>query len=296
MFQILQPFLGSMIRHALTTAAGALVTYGVLRSSQVESFVSACLLFAGIAWAAWQKINTPDMLGRLSDRMKAKNIQRASVGDVFKNQGAAMVALLGGFAVFSMLATASPAGAQGLFFDGLLPGSAAKVQRRPPCTGPATYNCVRKRSRGDLRMNAGLSSLIGQVQGVVAGPSTADQLWANVEKIALADLQYAQALADAVTPPSAASKARSACYGALVALISQQSGANAAHAGQALGPVAAVTKFEQLAQLSDALQSGSPMQVACAPVAQAMRLQLGSFLLKITGGALSLGALGVGLP
>lgn len=44
-----------LARHGLTTAAGALVTYGLIHSSQTDDVVSAGMLLLGIAWSAWQK-------------------------------------------------------------------------------------------------------------------------------------------------------------------------------------------------------------------------------------------------
>ncbi len=83
-----------------------------------------------------------------------------------------------------------------------------------------------------------------------------------------------------------------ACYTALTALMSQQSSAAAATQGQAVG-TGVFTHFERLAQLNEALQPGSPMQVACAPVAQTMRLQLAQFLTTVTAGGLGLAKFGL---
>lgn len=47
--------LKAAIRHGLTTAAGGLVTYGIIHSSQTDEVVSAGMLLLGIAWSVWQK-------------------------------------------------------------------------------------------------------------------------------------------------------------------------------------------------------------------------------------------------
>ncbi len=184
MFDILRPFMGSMIRHALTTIAGALVTYGVLRQSQTEAFVSACFLFAGIVWSAWHKINTPEMLSRLTERMKAKNVKAAWAGDIMKQSPNVIVVF--GICGVILAALASSAGAQ-----------AIRTEHRP---GGAKIIHIEQEP-----MKAGLGSLINQALPVplpiLQGP---DQLWANLDKLTLGDLEVALANATAVVHPTAA--------------------------------------------------------------------------------------------
>jgi hypothetical protein len=50
-----QTLLSLVLRHALTTAAGALAAHGYLASSGSEQFISAGMLAAGILWSWWQK-------------------------------------------------------------------------------------------------------------------------------------------------------------------------------------------------------------------------------------------------
>lgn len=280
MFEFLAPFMGSMIRHGITTVAGYLVAAGLLQSNQTESFVAACMLFAGIGWSVWHKINTPEMLQRMTERMKAKNVKRAGLGyEVFTNAAAI---LIGGFVVFSMLA--SPAGAQGIFTFGAPPAKAHTVRVEHRKGGPKIIHIE--------PMKAGLSSLIQSVSPIQIGVQGPDQLWANISKVALDDLQTALASASAVDPATNASKSRVACYTSIVALLSQQTSAAAATTGSAVGN-GVFTHFERLAQLSDALQPGSQMQVACAPVAQAMRLGFAQFLTTVTAGGLGLAKFGI---
>jgi len=49
--------LGLIARHGLTSAAGFLAAHGLIGPdpSATEAFVSAGLLFLGIAWSWWQK-------------------------------------------------------------------------------------------------------------------------------------------------------------------------------------------------------------------------------------------------
>jgi hypothetical protein len=44
-----------ILRHVLTTAGGALVTDGVLSSSQLQDGVGAVIVIAGIAWSLVNK-------------------------------------------------------------------------------------------------------------------------------------------------------------------------------------------------------------------------------------------------
>lgn len=46
---------GSIIRHGLTSAAGALVTAGYLSNSDATQAVGAVMALIGIAWSAYQK-------------------------------------------------------------------------------------------------------------------------------------------------------------------------------------------------------------------------------------------------
>jgi hypothetical protein len=295
MFDLFMPFIGSMLRHALTLCAGYLVAAGLLPAAQANGFVGACLLFAGIGWSLWNKLNRPEVLAKLQQRqmtqnVQAKQAQAMAFDKVFNAAGAAMIT----FAVIVGLAVApSPASAQVPWFWS---SPVAKPKPRVKKTG------TRPQLITVEPMKVGLSSLLPQVSVTLPSQSPADALWASISKVALDDLQFAKALADGINPQTNASQARSACYGALVTLIVQQSSAAAALQGGLGAPAApvpaaphtaAITKFEQLAQLSDALQSGSPIQVACAPVAQAMRLQFAQFLTQIAAGGLSLGKLGI---
>lgn len=52
---LMKPFVTAFVRHALTTAAGALVADGLIMSNQTNNFVGAGLFLVGIAWSWWQK-------------------------------------------------------------------------------------------------------------------------------------------------------------------------------------------------------------------------------------------------
>jgi hypothetical protein len=49
--------LSGLLRHVLTTAGGALATYGIVEESQVEPLVGAVMVIAGVALSAIDKNN-----------------------------------------------------------------------------------------------------------------------------------------------------------------------------------------------------------------------------------------------
>ena len=53
--EALTPILAGIARHGLTAAGGYLVSSGVIQSSEVQGFVGADMVLAGIAWSWWQK-------------------------------------------------------------------------------------------------------------------------------------------------------------------------------------------------------------------------------------------------
>jgi len=55
MDETLQSIGAGIVRHALTAAAGVLVTDGYLQSSQEQQFIGAGVFLVGIAWSWWQK-------------------------------------------------------------------------------------------------------------------------------------------------------------------------------------------------------------------------------------------------
>ncbi len=51
-----EKILGSLVRHVLTLAAGALVGKGLIESSAVEPVVGGAMAVVGVAWSVFQKI------------------------------------------------------------------------------------------------------------------------------------------------------------------------------------------------------------------------------------------------
>jgi hypothetical protein len=63
---LLKPLLASAVRHMLTTFGGMLVAQGVMHSSDVNGFVGAGMVLAGVAWAWWQKVGQAALAGELA--------------------------------------------------------------------------------------------------------------------------------------------------------------------------------------------------------------------------------------
>lgn len=52
----LKPLVMAVSRHLATTAGGALASYGVITSGQVETVAGAILTLVGVALSAWDKV------------------------------------------------------------------------------------------------------------------------------------------------------------------------------------------------------------------------------------------------
>lgn len=126
---------------------------------------------------------------------------------------------------------------------------------------------------------------------------TPDQLWQKIVAASAADLAYAKALSDNVK--SVGSGLRSNCYGAIITANEQANGVNLKDlSGNALTKPdpALVTLFEQVAEIADNLQPTSPLMVACAPAANALKMSIAQLISMAVSGAASLSALGIAIP
>jgi hypothetical protein len=77
---LLKPLLASAVRHMLTTFGGMLVAQGVMHSSDVNGFVGAGMVIAGVAWSWWQKVGqaaVADELTRLKRSATAASVAKA---------------------------------------------------------------------------------------------------------------------------------------------------------------------------------------------------------------------------
>ena len=104
----------------------------------------------------------------------------------------------------------------------------------------------------------------------IAGPVTSNlgDLWQKIIAATGPDLAYAKAMADAAATPG--SKLRSQCYGAIILVNSQTSGANLG----AMPNPNVITQAEQAAELIDSLQPTSAVISSCAPAANAVGMNV----------------------
>lgn len=67
-----------ILRHLLTTGAGALVADGLIQSSQTQEFVGAGMFVIGVAWSWWQKRGQAEVSALLK-KLTAKPTAAAAV-------------------------------------------------------------------------------------------------------------------------------------------------------------------------------------------------------------------------
>lgn len=75
--EALKPILAGIVRHALTTAGGALVANGYMQSSQTSDFIGGGMVIAGIAWSWWQKEGQAEVAELLKKVTKKANVTDA---------------------------------------------------------------------------------------------------------------------------------------------------------------------------------------------------------------------------
>ena len=136
--------------------------------------------------------------------------------------------------------------------------SPAAAQPKKPAAAPVTNLLV----CDPLKLLPGCSSIAGSVT------SNLGDLWQKIIAASGPDLAYAKAMADAAGTPG--SKLRSACYGAIILVNSQTSGANLG----AMPNPNAITQAEQAAELIDSLQPTSAVIAGCAPAANAVGMNV----------------------
>ncbi len=119
--------------------------------------------------------------------------------------------------------------------------------------------------------------------GVTPGQGL-DATWAKMKEVALVDIQYAKALADAINSPR--SKIRSTCYGAWITVIQQSQGTTAGDGGKPLGPLPDPALFSHFEQA----------MVACQPAANLLKMTVAQFVAAGVTGTASLAVLGAGIP
>lgn len=117
--------------------------------------------------------------------------------------------------------------------------------------------------------------------GVTTTKASPD-LISKIQQVALADLQAATADAKATGDTIASN-----CYDAWIGLITAQQSAQ----GAAMPEPHVITSFQRQRDLINALRPGSPLKVACSPLAEELKADVLTLLSKIAGGALTLPAM-----
>ena len=119
-------------------------------------------------------------------------------------------------------------------------------------------------------------------QSLVTNSANLQTIWNEIVSATQADLTYAKAMADNVASPG--SKLRSTCYAALITANAQANGMtlkNADGTPMVAPTPAAISKFEQAAELIDNLQATAPVMSACAAAANAVAQSTTQFLTTI---------------
>lgn len=261
---ILKPFLFSLVRHGLTTAAGFLAAKGVITGSATTEFIASGMVIVGVLWACAEKLNHGSMLTLLHMRHLEKTEKAADK----LNPPGASVGIAAAVAALLVVATFAP--------------STAEAAQKPRSRG--AQHAIYVPTQAKVKINPLLHPIKAAEQALGIDPQAyLDQ----ISKASLVDLAYAKALADGAG--TAGAKMRSACWSAWIDLIHQTSGAKAGVDGGALGPTpesAAFTRIEQLAQFADAMQPAGPFMLACSPVSATMKLQVKDMVNKVATGGL----------
>lgn len=75
-----QTMAAMLLRNALVSAAGALVTHGVISAGQTETVVGAVMVLAGVAWSWWQKQGQANVVAELA-KMSGRASKSATTAD-----------------------------------------------------------------------------------------------------------------------------------------------------------------------------------------------------------------------
>jgi len=262
---IILAVLSGFARHLMTGLAGYLVAKRIIDNGMTDQFVAGGVATVALLWSWWQKIGSGGVAAGLhafADWLDGKGTRIV---------GAAAIALLVAMAVHT-----DPAAAQ---------------SRAPVTRNPAVGAAITRAATGRTTV----STITTTVSGLLSNLNTAS----------LADLQFASYAASHANTDGG--NVRAACYVQIIALVQAQQGLLPPTTAPVAGPPASATTgppprptgaaqvftdFEQLAQLTDALQSTSPLVKACSPVANGVKMQMQTMLSTILTGGLSLASFG----
>jgi hypothetical protein len=86
--EVLKPILAGVVRHGLTALGGMLVTDGVMQSSEMNGFIGAGMVIAGIAWSWYQKVGQAKLVALMA-KMNPVASKSATTGEAVKAAQAA---------------------------------------------------------------------------------------------------------------------------------------------------------------------------------------------------------------
>jgi hypothetical protein len=275
--EVLKPILAGMVRHGLTTVGGALVTDGVIQSSDVNGFVGAGMVVAGVAWSWWNKVGQAEV-GALLKKLtasrsheeaveKAQAMPAADASAVNKSIVKAVVgALLIAFALSFLVAA---------------PSAQAQEMRRPAMTGN-----IAKDLKADFGENEKPRLITGNAE------KDAHAIWDKIVSASNADLKYASALAGKAN--TSASLVRKQCYDAILDLNTQVNGMNLTDADGKVLPQPdpkLFTGVEQAAETIDNLSPQGKLFTSCAGMAQLTKTNVLTLVNAIVTGAAGFAAM-----
>ncbi len=288
--QIVQTAGGLLVRHALTVAAGSLVTDGLVQAGDQDSFIKIgsgiVVGLAAVAWSWWQKSGQAEVQAMLKKMTAKKTVAAAVTTAQALPTGAAVTKALAIFAV--LLAS--------LIFT--MPAFAQLAPLRPlkPLTGDIAKDIGTSSPNGDA-VAPGLPNLL------VGGQTKNDliKLWQSIQKASTADLTYAIAmatLANAQAPKGITTGAamRLSCLTAIQTLNGQIGGNGLMDTSTPPKPMvrpdpALFTDAETFAEVIDAVQPGGPLWTSCAGAAQLAATSTVAFVNALVSGAAGLALL-----
>lgn len=270
-----------LARHLLTIAGGALATHGIINASGVETFVSIGITLLGLGWSLWDKYGRDIVTAQLevwkakskaqSEALKKNSVAEpsaATIADKIPDPAitAATVAktVAAGCILILLVALGTPSA-----YAQSDPG-ARNTTARP--LGPIG-RAIEAKQDAATGLSGGLGDLVAKIDGM-----------------ALDDLKYAKALADADGGPT--TKLAAACWAAWIDRIEKRQAANATPPPDPH----LITDVTKLLALHDSLQASSPFMVACSPLANAMKQNVTQLIGAVAGGAVGIGKLLPGLP
>lgn len=256
----------TIAKNALMGLGAALVTHGVIASSNTEMFVSVGMMAVGGIWSFWTSYGRAIVLSKL-EVLKAKSLAQAAALEKHDIPPPTVVEIAEHSPTLTATDVAKVVAKIALaltFISFAIPAFAQTP--RPRVQLPFD----------PLNLNDKIAA------GKLTGSPLNDLLGALDAKL-LPDLQYALKLAEA-----SGSKVTAPCYTAWIDIINTRQKANLDDQGQpiVLPEPHIITDFEKMVELRNSLQPDSPFMIACSPVASMVKKDIAGFIgIVLSGGA-----------